>query len=49
MLKKSQQLISKATEQVKENQAKMQTLEESTGKVSEEVLEKTSKPCSIGV
>jgi len=40
MLKKSQQLITKATGQVKENQAKMQNLEESTGKVSDEVLEK---------
>jgi chromosome segregation protein len=40
MLKTSKQQISKANEQVKGNQAEMQDIEESTGKVSGEVLEK---------
>jgi structural maintenance of chromosomes protein 5 len=40
MLKNSQQLIAKATEQIRENQAKMVTLEESAAKVFDEVLEK---------
>jgi structural maintenance of chromosomes protein 5 len=40
MLKNSQRQISKATEQIKENQAEMTDIEESTGKVSNEVLEK---------
>jgi structural maintenance of chromosomes protein 5 len=40
MLKNSQQLISKATEQIRENQAKMVALEESAAKVFDEVLEK---------
>jgi len=40
MLLESQQQISKASTQVKENQEKMNNLEESSGKVTEEVLEK---------
>jgi chromosome segregation protein len=40
MLKNSQQQIIKASEQVKENQAKMLNLEESVDKVTGEVLEK---------
>jgi chromosome segregation protein len=40
MLLESQQKISKASMQVKENQEKMNNLEESSGKVTEEVLEK---------
>jgi chromosome segregation protein len=40
MLKSSQQQITEATEQVKENQAKMLSVEESTDKVAGEVLEK---------
>ena len=43
MLKNSQQQIIKASEQVKENQAKMLNLEESTDKVTGEVLEKRVK------
>ena len=40
MLKNSRQRIAEATEQIKESQAKMLNLEESTDKISSEVLEK---------
>ncbi|MGD0643843.1 MAG: hypothetical protein ABSA75_02950 [Candidatus Bathyarchaeia archaeon] len=43
MLKHAQQQISKASEQIKENQAKMLNLEESESKVTGEVLEKRVK------
>ena len=40
MLRNAEKIIAEASEQVKENQAKMNTLEKSTGKATDEVLDK---------